>query len=104
MNYQRVIKSRNENFKEGQLVLSHAGWVSHYTTDGYDLKQLPFEPNKIPPSYFLGILGMPGAAAFFGLYDLLKPKKGETLILNGAAGAVGNINGLFIFFSISIVV
>jgi len=73
--------------------LSHAGWVSHYTTDGYDLKQLPFEPNKIPSSYFLGIFGMPGAAAFFGLYDLLKPKKGETLILNGAAGAVGSIVG-----------
>ena len=54
------------------------------------MKKLPFEPKKIPPSYFLGILGMPGAAAYFGLYELLKPKKDEILILNGAAGAVGN--------------
>lgn len=46
-----------------------------------------------PPSYYLGILGMPGLTAYFGLMDIGKPKAGETLVVSGATGAVGVVVG-----------
>jgi hypothetical protein len=46
---------------------------------------------KAPISYHLGILGMPGRTAYFGLLEVGKPKEGETCVISGAAGAVGSI-------------
>lgn len=51
-----------------------------------------FDLGNTSPSYCIGILGMPGATAYFGL-QLLDAKPGETLVLNGAAGAVGSAIG-----------
>jgi NADPH-dependent curcumin reductase CurA len=70
-----------------------AGWRSHYISDGKDLHPISFDLGSTPLSYCLGTLGMPGATAWFGFNKLLSPKAGETLILNGAAGAVGSIVG-----------
>ena len=47
----------------------------------------------ISPSKLLGALGMPGNTAYFGLLELCKPKEGETVVVNGAAGAVGSLVG-----------
>lgn len=88
----KVIKSRNEKFKEGMLVLSYSGWVSHFVSNGENLSPIAFELGETSPSYLLGTLGMPGATSYFGL-KLMEAKKGETLIVNGAAGAVGSIVG-----------
>jgi NADPH-dependent curcumin reductase CurA len=47
----------------------------------------------VPPGYYLGILGMPGLTAYFGMMDIGKPKEGETVVVSGAAGAVGIVAG-----------
>jgi NADPH:quinone reductase len=49
--------------------------------------------SQIPASYYLGILGMPGLTAYFGLLDICKPVAGETVVISGAAGAVGIVAG-----------
>ena len=70
-----------------------AGWRSHYlSANGKDLNPLKFDLGNTSPSYCIGILGMPGATAYFGL-KLLDSKPGETLVVNGAAGAVGSTIG-----------
>lgn len=89
----RVIKTKNGKFPLGTLVLSMAGWQSHYISNGDGLDPISFDIGSTPLSYTLGVLGMPGATAYFGLHRILEAKKGETLLVNGAAGAVGSVIG-----------
>jgi len=49
------------------------------------------DASRVPASYYLGILGMPGLTAWFGLLEIGKPKAGETLVVSGAAGATGSL-------------
>jgi len=89
----RVIKTRNGKYPLGTLVLANAGWQSHYISpNGVGLEPISFDLGATSPSYCVGALGMPGATAYFGLKQM-EPKKGETIIVNGAAGAVGSIVG-----------
>ena len=88
----RVIKSNNGKFPVGTAVLSRAGWISHYVSKGEGLSPILLDLGDTSLSYCIGALGMPGATAFFGL-DLMQPKKGEVLLVNGAAGAVGSLVG-----------
>ncbi len=87
-----VIKTRNGKFPIGTLVLSKAGWQSHYISNGDETSPLSFDLGSTPISYTLGILGMPGATAYLSLKkcDL---KSGETVLVTSAAGAVGHIVG-----------
>lgn len=87
-----VLQSRNDKFPTGTLVLSKAGWVTHYISNGDDLNLIRFELDKTPISYALGVLGMTGATAYFGL-DKCNPKEGEVFVISCAAGAVGSIAG-----------
>jgi len=89
----RIIKTRNGQFPLGSVVLADAGWKSHWISNGEDLKWIQFDLGATPYSYCLGALGMPGATAYFGFIRLLEPKAGETIIVNGAAGAVGMMVG-----------
>jgi len=90
----RVIKTRNGKYPLGTTVLAQAGWRSHFISkNGDDLEPISFDLGDTPLSYCLGTLGMPGATAYFGLYKICEPKEGETVIVNGAAGAVGSIVG-----------
>ena len=75
-------------------MLSRAGWTSHYVSNGQDipLEPIRFEIGRTPKSYVLGTLGMPGAAAYFGL-NKCSPKKGEIVVVSAAAGAVGHVVG-----------
>lgn len=90
-----VIKSANENFKEGDLV---EGMMN---TAQYDVIADPASkrirklenPHNLDLALFLGPLGMPGLTAWSGLHRIGKPKKGETLFVSSAAGAVGQIVG-----------
>jgi hypothetical protein len=66
-------------------------WKEFQTSDGKNLRKVDKE--QAPLSAYLGILGMTGLTAYFGLSDIGKPKKGETLLVSGAAGAVGSIVG-----------
>ncbi len=84
-----VTKSRNPAFKEGDIVQGMTGWQTHVITDGRGYSQVPAN-SGLPLEVYLGPLGMTGITAYFGLLDIGKPEKGETLLVSGAAGAVGS--------------
>ena len=88
----RVIKTRNGQFPLETLVLSKAGWTSHYISNGQDLSPISFDIGSTSLSHTLGALGMPGATAFIGL-EQISPKPNEILLITAAAGAVGSIAG-----------
>lgn len=87
-----VIKTRNGEFPLGTLVLSKAGWQSHYISKGEGTSPLIFDLGSTRLSYTLGILGMPGATAYCG-FNLCEPKSGEVVLVSSAAGAVGHVVG-----------
>ena len=86
-----VIDSKNENFKKGDFVSDRLDWKTVQVSNGEGLQKV--DPDKAPLSAYLGIVGMTGLTAYLGLYEIGKPKKGETLIVSGAAGAVGSVVG-----------
>ncbi|XP_014252068.1 prostaglandin reductase 1-like [Cimex lectularius] len=98
----KVLESKHPDYKKGDLVLGPFGWVTH-TVQNPDEVLSPFgektKPYVLPdlggfsPSTALGVLGMPGNTAWFGLTELCKPKSGEVLVVSGAAGAVGSLVG-----------
>jgi len=81
-----VVDSRSPNFKAGDLVLGQLGWRLYNVANA---KQLMTMVPGVPPSASLGVVGVTGLTAYFGLLDIGKPKEGETLVVSGAAGAVG---------------
>ncbi|XP_054749225.2 prostaglandin reductase 1-like [Lytechinus pictus] len=89
----KVIESRNEDFPVGTWTLPFTGWTTHSASTGKDLMKMPPLPEGIPRSYTIGSLGMTGVTAYFGLLDITDPKPGETVLVSGAAGAVGNVVG-----------
>jgi len=84
-----VVKSENPQFAVGQKVMGHLGWQEYAISEG-GVKKLPSEWEL---SYSLGVLGMPGATAYLGFFDICFPKPGETVFVTGAAGAVGSLVG-----------
>ena len=87
----RVIESRNPKFAAGDSVLTWDGWQEYGASDGKDLRKV--DPAIAPVSWYLGVLGMPGLTAYVGLLDIGKPKEGDTVVVSGAAGAVGSVAG-----------
>jgi NADPH-dependent curcumin reductase CurA len=83
-----VIESRHPDFVAGDAVLGHLQWQEIQTVNAQQVNKLD---NKVPLSYYLGILGMPGLTAYFGLSEIGKPIAGETVVVSGAAGAVGMV-------------
>lgn len=77
--------------KKGDVVLSYSGWQTHAVVPAASCRKIDWDPKVAPYSYALGVLGMPGRTAYFGLYEAGKPKAGETVVVSGAAGAVGSI-------------
>jgi NADPH-dependent curcumin reductase CurA len=86
-----VIASRDSRFKAGDKVLTQLGWQSHGVARAADL--VPIDTQRAPASYYLGILGMPGMTAWFGLFEIGVPKPGETVLVSAASGAVGSVVG-----------
>ncbi|HWM48767.1 MAG TPA: NADP-dependent oxidoreductase [Xanthobacteraceae bacterium] len=86
-----VIASNNDAFSVGDIVLGHTGWQTHALSGGKGLRKL--DPKAAPVSYALGVLGMPGMTAYFGLSEIGKPQPGETLVVAAASGAVGSVVG-----------
>lgn len=83
----KVIQSKSPALKEGEMVLSRLPWRKLNVIHVRELQKI--NTNIAPPSYFLGILGMPGLTAYFGILDICKPKAGQTGVISAAAGAVG---------------
>ncbi|RYU79543.1 NADP-dependent oxidoreductase [Hymenobacter persicinus] len=86
-----VVESQNPALPVGQVVVGNLPWQQYILSDGQGLNPVPAD--QAPLSYFLGLLGMPGLTAYFGLLDICQPKPGETVVVSGAAGAVGMIVG-----------
>ncbi|XP_041842549.1 prostaglandin reductase 1-like [Melanotaenia boesemani] len=90
----KVIQSKNPAFPVGRHVVSHCGWRSHAVSDGTDLIPImPNWPQDVSLSLALGTIGMPGLTALYGIEEVLGLQKGETLLVNAAAGAVGSVVG-----------
>lgn len=83
----RIEQSRHPDYKAGDWVLSFNGWQDYAVSNGNDLTSLGTDPSQ--SSYALGIVGMPGFAAYMGLLDIGKPRSGETLVVAAATGPVG---------------
>jgi len=86
-----VATSRNDKFKKGDLVTAYTGWQDYAVSDGGGV--MPVDPRIKPPSYALGVLGMPGLTAYVGLLDIGQPQAGETVVLAASTGAVGSVVG-----------
>jgi NADPH-dependent curcumin reductase len=87
----KIIKSKNKDFKVGEYVNGLLGVQIYAISDGKGVTKVDISIGK--PSWHLGILGMPGMTAYFGLLERGQPKAGETVFITGAAGIVGAIVG-----------
>jgi NADPH:quinone reductase len=87
----QVIESRESNLQPGDFVVGYWGWRDYVVTPARGLQKL--NPQLAPVSTALGVLGMPGMTAYFGFLDICHPKAGETVVVSGAAGAVGSLVG-----------
>ncbi len=87
-----VVESKHSGFAPGEKVTAPAGWQLYASVKGELLTKI--DPStRVPLSYYLGCLGMPGRTAYFGLNEVGKPKTGETLVVSAASGAVGSVVG-----------
>ncbi|HLE67966.1 MAG TPA: NADP-dependent oxidoreductase, partial [Burkholderiales bacterium] len=86
-----VIESKHAGFKPGDKVLAQLGWQLYGCAKGEDVAKV--DANRAPLSCYLGVLGMPGMTAYFGLNEIGQPKKGETVVISAASGAVGSVVG-----------
>nr|XP_022296552.1 prostaglandin reductase 1-like isoform X1 [Crassostrea virginica]XP_022296553.1 prostaglandin reductase 1-like isoform X1 [Crassostrea virginica] len=90
----KVIVSKNKQYPVGSIVRMRAGWRTHtLVTDAEKQIQRSAEMGDLPLSLMLGAMGMPGMTAYFGFLKICEPKEGETVVVSGAAGAVGSLVG-----------
>lgn len=87
----KIVQSKNPSFKEGEFVEGRLPWSDYTVSKGKSIRKI--DPNQAPISTALGVAGMPGLTAYFGMLDIGKPKEGETVVVSGAAGAVGSVAG-----------
>ena len=87
----RVIESNNPSFAVGDHVLGISGVQSHWLSNGKGVRKV--DPAMAPLPKFLGVLGMPGMTAYFGILDVGAIEEGEVVLVSGAAGAVGSLVG-----------
>jgi NADPH-dependent curcumin reductase CurA len=84
-----VLESRHPKLKVGDVVLTQLGWQLY----GVTREATKIDESRAPASYYLGLLGMPGLTAYFGLKELGQPKAGDTVVVSAASGAVGSVVG-----------
>jgi len=84
-----VLESRHPALKVGDQVLTQLGWQLY----GCTRDATKVDTQRAPLSYYLGLLGMPGMTAYFGLRELGAPRAGETVVVSAASGAVGSVVG-----------
>jgi NADPH-dependent curcumin reductase CurA len=87
----RIVASRDERFAEGDHVSGLLGIQEYAIAPGDALQKV--DPEVAPLPAWLGVLGMPGLTAYFGLLDIGRPEPGQTVVVSGAAGAVGSLVG-----------
>jgi hypothetical protein len=86
-----VLASRHPKFAVGDKVVGMLGWAEMGVADGATLRKV--DTTHIPLSAFLGVAGMPGMTAWYGLNHIMTPKAGDTILVSAASGAVGSVVG-----------
>ncbi|MFD1037378.1 NADP-dependent oxidoreductase [Virgibacillus byunsanensis] len=87
----QVVKSKSAKFAEKDVVTGSLGWQEYSVAKDSSIRKI--DTNLAPASAYLSVLGMTGLTAYFGLLDIGQPKEGETVVVSGAAGAVGSVVG-----------
>src|SRR5713226_10275527 len=94
--FAEVVESRHKEFKKGDKVVGLTGLQDYCVIEAADkrgsFQKIPSIP-FLSDTAFLGVLGVTGITAYFGMTDIAKPQKGETLVVSAAAGATGSIAG-----------
>ena len=85
-----VVESNHPKFQVGDRVMGMMGWKTYHLSDGTGLNKVTA---PLPDETILSVFALPGLTATQGLYSIGKPKKGETIVVSGAAGSVGSIVG-----------
>ena len=87
----KILESKHDGFKKGDYVSGWGGVQQFSVSDGSKLQKIDKNLASLPT--FLGVLGMTGMTAYFGLLEVGKLNKGDTVLVSGAAGAVGSVVG-----------
>jgi NADPH-dependent curcumin reductase CurA len=87
----RVVATKNPKFAVGDHVYGTTGIQEYCVSDGTGFSKV--DPKVAPLPVYLGVLGMTGMTAYFGLLDVGQPKPGDTVVVSGAAGATGSVAG-----------
>ena len=87
----QVIESKHPGFKKGDYVSGWGGVQQYIVDDGKGFYKV--DPSLVPLECYIGTLGMPGMTAYFGILEVGKIKAGDTVLVSGAAGAVGSVVG-----------
>lgn len=83
----QIIESRHAGFPKGSYVMGVFNWQEYFTASGAGMRIV--DPTLVPVQYYLGVMGLLGAPAYFGLLDVGKITAGETVVVSTAAGMVG---------------
>jgi hypothetical protein len=86
-----VLESNDPRLARGDYVEGQLGWQEYAAASAKTLRKI--DPKMAPVSTALYVLGMPGLAAYFGLLEICHPQPGESVVISGAAGAVGSLVG-----------
>ncbi|QLC34185.1 NADP-dependent oxidoreductase [Halarchaeum sp. CBA1220] len=86
-----VVESNHPDYEAGDTVTGNLVWADYAVADGADV--VAVETGDLRESVALGVLGMPGRTAYFGVTDVLDPDPGDTVVVSAAAGAVGSVVG-----------
>merc|ERR550519_1627643 len=92
-----VEESKHPSYPKGSTIIIYAGWVERGIVNpdemGSGRIRKAADMGSLSKSLLLGACGMPGNTAYFGLLEICRPKAGETVVVSGAAGAVGSLVG-----------
>ncbi len=84
-----VVQSGHEKFRTGDYVLGSKGWREYYVSDGSEIMKI--DTSAVPAETYLGVMGMPGMTAYYGLLHIGQPREGQTVFVSAASGAVGSV-------------
>ena len=88
-----IIESKSDLYAVGDHVCCRSGWQEYFVSNEKDPMTYKVDASAVPLSTYLGVCGMPGRTAYFGLKSEGKPQAGETLVVSAASGAVGSVVG-----------
>ena len=89
-----VVASKHPDYKAGDNVVGFGGWQEYSIVDaGLPGSLRKVDTSKVPVSAYLGVVGMPGVTAWYGLMKICQPKPGQTIVVSAASGAVGSAVG-----------